>query len=80
MDYHAGTAFAHRHNQDGTFDSICKTCFMTIMTAGLEADLQIGEKEHVCDPLQVMLIHKDEHGVRSRSVKTYLPPVSHPRR
>jgi hypothetical protein len=40
--------FAHRTNQDGTYDSICTVCFSTVSTQQLEADLEKGEREHVC--------------------------------
>ena len=41
--------FSHRHNEDGTFDSVCRDCFMTIATANVECDLDASEKRHVCD-------------------------------
>jgi len=40
--------FAHRHNLDGTYDSICKECFKTVATEGQEADLRTAENAHVC--------------------------------
>jgi len=41
-------AFPHRSNSDGTFDSICTICFMTIATTEFEADLAASERKHVC--------------------------------
>lgn len=41
--------FAHRANRDGTFDSICRDCFITVATQQREADLEKPEREHVCD-------------------------------
>jgi hypothetical protein len=41
--------FAHRSNSDGTFDSICRSCYITIATDFQESDLQHPEEEHLCD-------------------------------
>ena len=42
--------FPHRRNRDGSFDSICLKCLLTIANARNEADLQMHEKYHVCNP------------------------------
>lgn len=42
--------FAHRTNRDGTIDSICKECFVTVATAMWESELDQPEHAHVCDP------------------------------
>jgi hypothetical protein len=42
-------AYPHRHNADGSFDSICITCFATIAKATDEAALFEQEKNHSCD-------------------------------
>ena len=42
--------FPHRSNKDGTIDSICPYCFITIGTATWEADLEQLEIIHVCNP------------------------------
>jgi hypothetical protein len=34
------SSFARRHNQDGTVDSICKRCFMTVAQVEDESELQ----------------------------------------
>jgi hypothetical protein len=44
------TKFAHRENRDGTFDSICRECFVTITTSQSEEDLCGFERGHFCDP------------------------------
>jgi hypothetical protein len=41
----------HRHNEDGTHDSICMECFATIATVGSETELYRHESLHVCDPV-----------------------------
>ena len=47
--------FTHRQNEDGTFDSICLSCFLTVANAGSELQLEIFERRHVCD--EMMLRH-----------------------
>lgn len=43
--------FSHRFNAgDGTVDSICHRCFKTVAIATREADLEIPEQKHTCDP------------------------------
>jgi hypothetical protein len=41
--------FPHRRNQDGTYDSICSSCFMTIATREVEAELAQDEAAHSCN-------------------------------
>jgi len=47
--------FAHRLNKDGTIDSICRDCYVTVVTASSEADLEREEWAHTCD--SVLLDH-----------------------
>jgi hypothetical protein len=42
--------FPHRQNRDGSFDSICSTCLLTVTNARMEAELTNREMNHVCDP------------------------------
>lgn len=42
--------FAHRENKDGTFESICRQCFITVAVADNAADLKKPEADHLCDP------------------------------
>ena len=42
-------SFVHRRNRDGSFDSICALCAATAASAGVEADLRVGERNHSCD-------------------------------
>jgi hypothetical protein len=44
----ARTTFAHRHNPDGSFDSICAQCFETLATESTEAELLAAESAHEC--------------------------------
>jgi hypothetical protein len=40
--------FIHRLNKDGTIDSICRDCFVTVATARSQPDLKREELQHVC--------------------------------
>lgn len=42
--------FTRRPNADGTTDSICNKCFVTVVTAIGEGELDQAEKHHLCDP------------------------------
>ena len=44
-------AFAHRHNADGSWDSICTRCFFTIATERNEKSLSAQERDHDCQAL-----------------------------
>jgi hypothetical protein len=48
-----GIIFPHRHNEDGSHDSICPTCFATVATETNESKLRLRELAHNCDPMQV---------------------------
>ena len=41
--------FIHRFNEDGTVDSICRDCFVTIATEESASDLEREERKHKCD-------------------------------
>jgi hypothetical protein len=42
--------FPHRQNHDGSFDSICLKCLLTIAAAKTEVELEWFEKYHACNP------------------------------
>jgi hypothetical protein len=41
----------HRHNGDGSYDSICLACFRTIATVEKESFLAPKEEFHVCEKI-----------------------------
>ena len=41
--------YPHRRNRDGSFDSICLNCFVTVATATTEAELSKYDTRHVCE-------------------------------
>lgn len=43
--------FIHRINEDGSIDSICRNCFLTIATALSRSELEREERQHDCEPL-----------------------------
>jgi hypothetical protein len=42
--------FPHRHNADGSHDSICTLCLATVATVQNELELAGFESAHVCEP------------------------------
>jgi hypothetical protein len=53
----ADAPFVHRTNTDGTIDSFCRKCFMTIASSQWEAELERAESVHKCDPIQLEYVH-----------------------
>jgi hypothetical protein len=41
--------YPHRRNHDGSFDSICPTCFATIGHTKSERELADAEQNHSCE-------------------------------
>ena len=48
--------FVHRINADGTIDSFCRKCLITVASSQWEAELGRAESNHGCDPLQLEYI------------------------
>jgi hypothetical protein len=44
-------SFPHRHNADGSHDSICTACFATVAKVRNEDDLTNFESAHLCEPV-----------------------------
>jgi hypothetical protein len=53
MSHAIGQHFSLRQNTDGTVDSICLKCFMTVSNAESEADQARLEENHICTPHKV---------------------------
>jgi hypothetical protein len=43
--------FIHRINADGSIDSICRDCFVTVATSFSRPDLEFEEHRHACEPM-----------------------------
>jgi hypothetical protein len=52
------SAFARRVNPDGTTDSICRKCFVTVGSSTWEAELERAERIHRCDPYRLVYLYK----------------------
>jgi hypothetical protein len=48
MAEHIFKTFPHRQNRDGTFDSICPACFLTVSNRQNEIELAGDEIKHNC--------------------------------
>jgi hypothetical protein len=42
--------FPHRHNANGSYDSICTVCYTTVASVRQEYELAAAESMHKCDP------------------------------
>ena len=54
MEISSPVAFKHRKNLDGSWDSICMKCFLTVTTTAKEHDLHEAEHSHDCAELLEM--------------------------
>jgi nitrite reductase/ring-hydroxylating ferredoxin subunit len=45
----APALFAHRRNEDGSYDSICRACFAALVRSKPEPELAAYENAHNCD-------------------------------
>ncbi len=61
MAYSNLTTSFHRHNDNGTFDSICKRCFLTIASVRDEQQLAPFERAHACNPIR---LYQLQNGLR----------------
>jgi hypothetical protein len=50
MTLRENDSFVRRANSDGTTDSICRECFVTVCTSARETELERAERGHICDP------------------------------
>lgn len=53
--------FLHRLNEDGTIDSICRECFVTVATALSNSELEREERKHRCDSWLLERYKKHQH-------------------
>jgi hypothetical protein len=51
-DPHVNT-FRHRQNRNGSYDSICGACYLTVASASRESELHQWEHVHSCDSIQL---------------------------
>jgi hypothetical protein len=54
--------FPHRFNADGSYDSICTLCHLTVATAKTEAHLLQHERSHKCDPVRLYQVSQYAQG------------------
>jgi hypothetical protein len=62
--------FAHRHNPDGTIDSICLRCYLTIASKSEEQELEDSEHHHACHPIHLYGNWRDQISTET--------PLNHP--
>jgi len=66
MPERSGHHFHHRFNREGTHDSFCSTCYMTVATTSEEFELVGHEDVHICDPVRLYQV----------SQCSYYPPTN----
>jgi hypothetical protein len=58
--------FHHRINTDGTIDSICLSCFLTVARANIGSDLNELEAAHRCPDKEPLILTRN---VRNAKLK-----------
>jgi hypothetical protein len=48
------TMYPHRLNEEGSYDSICRACFATVVRGKAESELAAYEEAHICDPTHML--------------------------
>jgi hypothetical protein len=51
MTIESAAPYVHRHNPDGSHDSICPLCFRTVSGSLYERELFVAESAHACADL-----------------------------
>jgi hypothetical protein len=54
-----GRKFHHRVNTDGTIDSICLRCFLTVARADIGSDLKGLEAAHRCKNKEPLILSEN---------------------
>ena len=67
--------FPHRTNPDGTIDSICPHCYVTIGTAEWDSDLAAMEAAHLCDPA-LLKHYQEQSGTTKKPPEHQKPPIT----
>jgi hypothetical protein len=64
--------YLHRANRDGTFDSICIRCFVTVATAVTEFRLAEPESSHRCLPSSLSQRDRPQSKIKPNEIDTEL--------
>lgn len=80
MSERDGHRFHHRHNRNGTHDSICLACYLTVASTGEEFELARHENAHACDPVQLYQVSQcsypiapDNAELGTRQIRQFTP-------
>jgi hypothetical protein len=67
--------YPHRRNKDGSYDSICLTCFITVAFGKSEAELMEFDKKHICEfsVLSQRAFNRTVPGIRKRNQRVHHP-------
>jgi hypothetical protein len=55
--------FPHRINRDGSYDSICPVCHLTVANTTDEDELLRYERKHICSPFRLFEFSPSEGNV-----------------
>ena len=72
MTHADSVAYAHRHNRDGSIDSICTICFATVALVRDEVALAQHERIHCC-PSWILADREKLNCAAPRAALTLVP-------
>jgi hypothetical protein len=52
----SANGFPQRQNRDGSYDSICPRCFLTVAKGLSPRELDVEERIHICSPIDLATI------------------------
>lgn len=60
----SANGFPQRHNRDGSYDSICPRCFLTIARGVSPRELDLEERNHACSQGDLAMVHGAKEEIR----------------
>ena len=60
MHPHQRSTFPHRLNPNGSYDSICNHCHLTVGSSPDEDGLAEQERNHACNPIRLYQLAEDQ--------------------
>jgi hypothetical protein len=61
----SANGFPQRHNADGSYDSICPRCFLTVARHMTRLEIEIEERNHVCTEMDLNIARVARDAIRN---------------
>jgi len=60
----SANGYPQRRNADGTYDSICPRCFVTVGRQMSRAELESEEQHHICSGIDLTMVRVAKEAVQ----------------